>query len=155
MSNPSVLWATLSLPNTPVGSIPFVNVDGVSIITDVLNFYYTQATATLATGTSQQTYQLTAYGGFREKYTDLSAAPATTYTINTPAGRIAVPAGQAVVTVTNSYCFLGSIVLCQMETADGTFTRFIAVAAAGSFVITGNANATGVVKISFSIKNVF
>lgn len=40
MSNPSTIWGQLSLPLSPVGAIPFVSTDTVSILTDVLNLWY-------------------------------------------------------------------------------------------------------------------
>lgn len=53
MSNPSTIWATLSLPNPASGSIPFVDTDNASIITDVTHFKYI--------ATAQQLY---AAGGY-------------------------------------------------------------------------------------------
>lgn len=43
MSNPSAVWTQLSLPNPPVGSIPFVDTDNATIITDVINLHYDNA----------------------------------------------------------------------------------------------------------------
>lgn len=40
MSNPSLVWAQLSIPNPAAGSIPYVDTDNASIITDVLNLNY-------------------------------------------------------------------------------------------------------------------
>jgi hypothetical protein len=40
MSNPNLIWASLSIPNPAKGSIPFVDIDNASIITNVLNFYW-------------------------------------------------------------------------------------------------------------------
>jgi len=42
MANPSTVWAQLSLPASPVGSIPFVTYDTVTVVTDVQYFWYNQ-----------------------------------------------------------------------------------------------------------------
>lgn len=73
-------------------------------------------------------------------------------TINKAAGTVNIAAGQSAITVTNSLVVVGSIIVCVVRTADATLT-FIksVVAAAGSFVITCNANATAETSIGFAI----
>lgn len=153
MANPSTIWTQLAIPNPASGSLPFVDTDNASIITDVLNFYYTSSKVTPLTG-SQLAFQLSVLNGVRQAYTDTSAVPGAA-TINKSAGRVAIAAGQSSVVVTSANCFATSIVMLQLETNDATLNRVIAVPAAGSFTITGNANATGNTKVSYTITNVF
>lgn len=154
MTNPSTVWTQLAMPNPAMSSIPFVATDNASIITDVLNFNYTSGLAPL-TGTNAA-FQLTAAGGVRYSYLDLSAAPAVAVTVNKTAGRIAIPAGSRTVVVTcPGYAFPSSFIQCQIETQDATLTSVIPIPALGSFQIQGNANATGIVKVSYVVDNVF
>lgn len=152
MSNPSAIWTSLSLPLSPVGSIPFVFTDQATIVTDVVNFFYTQAGVTLVG--SLQAFQLTLFGGVRTGYTDTTTTPGSVV-VNKAAGRLKLAAGQSVVTVTSNYCFASSIVEVNMESADATLTRLTVVPANGSFTITGNANATAAVTISWMVNNVY
>lgn len=61
MGNPSTVWAQLSMPNPPAGSVPFVASDNVTIITDVTNFNYNPVTKTL-TITAVNTPNITCNG---------------------------------------------------------------------------------------------
>lgn len=142
MANPSTVWTQLSLPNPPAGSIPFVDTDDATIITDVLNFYY-----------DPDSYRLTAAGGLKLGYSDSSATPGAA-TINKAAGRSAFAAAASSVVITNNLVAVGDIVQTQLETADATLTRVISVAAAGSFTVTGNAVATGITKFSWVLLKV-
>lgn len=152
--NPSTIWTQLSAPSSPIGSIPFVSSDAVTPITDVLNFFYQFAGYTL-TGSIKDS-QLTVAGGLRETYTDTTAAPGAA-TINKPAGRCKMAAGQSSVVITNSYCTLASIINVTVEGAafDATATRVQVTPGAGTFTVTFNANATAAVTFSFDILNVF
>lgn len=152
MTNPSTVWTQLAMPNPPQASIPFVTTDGATIITDVLNFFY--STGLSAFTGSLAASQLTVAGGLRTSYSDTTGVPGAA-TINKPAGRVKLAAGQTTVVVTSSYAFLTSIINVNIETADGTLTRAIAIPAAGSFQIVGNAAATGAVTFSFNIHNVY
>lgn len=152
MTNPSTVWTQLSLPNPPAGALPFVDIDNASIVTDVLNLYYTALNSTL-TG-SEVPGQLTVQNGIRLSYTDNSGMPGST-TINKTAGRVAIAAGQTSITVTNSCCFSTSIIDINVETVDATLTRANVTPGTGSFTITGNAAATGNVKLSFIVNNVY
>ena len=154
MANPSTIWAQLSIPNSAVGSIPYVATDGVTIVTDVLHFNYVDGTVSVLVG-SQLAYQLTLTNGLRVSYGDTTAVPAAAVTINKSAGRVKIPIGVASVVVTNSNCFLTSIIHLQLEYADATLTRVVVIPAAGSFTITGNANATVATQVSFIITNVY
>lgn len=156
MTNPSTIWAMLALPNPPVGSIPFVAPDSTTIVTDVVNFFYSQAGLSLYPG-SIAPLQLTIFGGLRTGYSDLSGTPATAVTINKPAGRVALPIGQASIIVTDNYCFASSLVRLQVEgmAFDATATKFQVTPGNGSFTIVANANATATVVLNFDIINVF
>ena len=85
------------------------------------------------------------------------AATATTTanpTINKPAGQVSVAIGASTCTVTNSLVTATSIVLCELQFVDATFTEILSVVpGSGSFVITGNANATALTKIGFVVIN--
>ena len=151
MSNPSTIWAQLAIPNPPIGGVPFVFTDNATIVTDTVNFNYTQLGASLS-GTLQN-YQLTVYGGFRIAYSDTTSIPGAA-TINKPAGRVKIAAGASTVVVTNAYCFASSIVQVQLEAADATLTRAIVTPANGSFTITGNAAATTATQVTFVVTNV-
>lgn len=155
MGNPSTIWAQLSLPNPPVGSIPFVFTDSTTIVTDVVNFFYAQAGLSAYTG-SMQPLQLTVFGGLREGFTDTTATPGSVV-INKPAGRVKMAAATNTLTVTNTYCFSTSLINLTIEGAafDATAVRFQVVPANGSFQIVSNANCTAAVQIGFDILNVF
>lgn len=158
MTNPSTIWTQLSLPSSPVGSIPYVDIDLVTIVTDVTNFFYTPTNATLplTAGISQYYNQLTVLNGLRQGYTDVSAGTTTPVTINKAAGRIKMAVGTSVFVVNSTLCFANSLIFLQIETADATLTRVALTSkAAGTFTITGNANATGAVIVQFLIVNVY
>lgn len=74
-------------------------------------------------------------------YTDHGAA-ATPVATTTFRGRVRIPLGATSVQVTNGSILATSAVLISQRSLDTTLTRAIAVAAAGSFTITGNAAAT-------------
>lgn len=141
--NPSTIWSQLSTPTSPAGAIPFIASDNVTPIIDVLNFFYD---ATLL--------QLKVAGGLKVGYTDSTAVPGAA-TINKPAGRVKLSAGQTSLVVTNSLVAATSIIKLQLETADATLIRVIPVPAAGSFTITGNAAATAAVTITFEVLTVY
>jgi hypothetical protein len=152
--NPSTVWSQLATPNSPVGSLPFVYLDGYDIEIDVLNFFYSQTGVTLSG--SQKETQLTVAGGLRVGYTDTTSVPGAA-TINKPAGRVKLAAGQTSLVVTNNFVFASSIIRLQIEGAfDATAQRLQVTAQAnGSFTISANAAATGALTISFEVVNVF
>jgi hypothetical protein len=154
IGNPSTVWTQLSAPNQPAGAIPFVYTDNYDIQTDVLNFFYAQASSTLSG--SLQNYQLTVFGGLRVGYSDTTAAPGAA-TINKPAGRIKIAAGQTSAVITCSYAFATSIIDVRLEGAfDATAQRVqVTSQGAGTFTVTLNAAATAAVTLSFNITNVF
>lgn len=155
MSNPSTVWSQLSLPNSPIGSLPFVYTDGVTILTDVLNLYYTQTGDPLIAG-SRVANQLTVTNGLRIAFDDTTGVPGAAI-INKTAGRVKIAAGQTTLVVTCNKAFANSMISVRLEgAADATGTRaFVSVQAAGSFTISLNAAATAPITMSFNIDNVF
>jgi hypothetical protein len=86
-------------------------------------------------------------------HTDSSSTPGNV-TINKPAGKFAVAIGAASVTVTNSLVTAASMVFCEIQFADATHTtKLRVVPGVGSFVYTGNANATAATKVAFIVIN--
>jgi hypothetical protein len=84
-----------------------------------------------------------------DNYTDDSANPGNR-TVNKARGKSAFAAGAAAVTITNSLVTANSQVMCTLEFADATLTQILRVIpGAGSFVVTGNANATANTKFSW------
>lgn len=139
MSNPSLIWGQLSMPNPPAGSIPFVAADNASIITDVLNFKYDLTNK-----------RLTVAGGLVVGFTDTSVSPGGA-TANTISGRSSIGAGQSSIVIANSLVALGDIVNVTLETADATLIRIVAITGVGSITITGNAAATATSVLSWLI----
>jgi hypothetical protein len=160
MTNPSTVWTQLALGLSPIGSIPFVDTDGVSITTDVGNYKYTSQGALGSGQPSTSTFalfQLTVKGSLRVGYIDNTGQPpALGIFISQPSGRVIIPSGANIVIVSNPYAFSNSIILAQLESADATLTRVVVTAhASGVFSITGNANATANCIVRFIIFNGF
>lgn len=152
----STVWTQLSSPNSPAGSVPFVDNDNVTIKTDVLNFKYTPDDLTTNLTGSFRPKQLTVDGGFRICYDDTSAVVTPTLiTINKPAGRFVIPAGQNTIRINNTYCAPGCIILFQIESNDSTLDFVFPVIGNNSFVVNANAAATANCRISFVIFNTF
>ena len=150
-NNPNTVWGTLSSPNSPIGSIPFVDTDGITIVTDVAHWKFTSGSATLTDTFAP--YQSTISGGLRVGYKDTTATPGSV-TNNQPAGRARLAAGTASITITSNYIFPTSMVFVTIETADATLTRLISVSyATGSMILTFNANATAATNVIYMIVN--
>ena len=66
-------------------------------------------------------------------------------------GRAAFAAAGSTVTITNSICTANASVFVQLQTGDATLTRVTVVPGAGSFVVTGNAPATGTTVFDYFI----
>lgn len=149
----STVWAQLSAPDPAEGSIPFVDTDDISIITDVLNFSYVGPNVTPDATKGEMASQLFVRNGVRVAYADSSAAPGAAV-INKPSGRAAIAVGAASVVITSDKCRATSMVSVSLETNDATLTSVKSVIPAdGSFTVTGNAAATAAVKFSFNIIN--
>ena len=84
---------------------------------------------------------------------DASGTPGAA-TINKASGTVAIAIGQASVTVTNSLVTANSRVFATLQFVDATLTTILTVVpGSGSFVITGNANATAATKVAFFVAN--
>lgn len=163
MGNPSAIWSQLSLPNPPSGSVPYVDSDNASIIVDSLNYFYSGnlADPTIFSSTDSRfgtggifDAQLTVKNGIRRHYIDSSAVPGNAI-INATAGRAAFAIGTGAVVITDSYVTATSLIDVQLETADATLQRVTVTPAAGSFTVTGNANATAITKFNFKVDNCY
>ena len=102
------------------------------------------------------TYPAQSVGGKESKVlivnSDSSGTPGNV-TNNSPAGVVAVPAAGQTITVTNNLVTAASIIQLTLLTNDGTAKSAVAVAAAGNFVITLNAAATGITKVGYLVIN--
>lgn len=74
-------------------------------------------------------------------------------TINATTGTVNFAAGATAITVTNSYCSTGSIILHNVRTNDTTANVKNIVPGPGSFVITLTAAATAETSVGFFIVN--
>jgi hypothetical protein len=83
---------------------------------------------------------------------DGSATPGA-HTSHTPAGRCAIAALGTSVTITNSLVTPASMIQVTLATVDTTAKSAVAVAGTGSFVMTLNAAATGIVKLNWMVIN--
>ena len=93
------------------------------------------------------------FSSLAASFTDSSGTPGNV-TNNSPRGLVAIAAAATAVTVTNSLVTATSLVLCQLQTADGTLTNINSVVpSAGAFTVTGNAAATGITKVAFFVVN--
>jgi hypothetical protein len=84
--------------------------------------------------------------------TDGSGTPGNV-TQNVAHGRAAFPAAAASVVVTNSLVAANSSVFVQLGGTDATLTCVRVTTAAGSFTVTGDAAATGIVPFSYLVLN--
>ncbi len=151
MAFPSTVWAQLSSPNSPIGSVPFVGTDGATIGTDVANFFYTGPGGN--TDGTKLEGQLTVAKGLRVGYQSRTSTPGSV-TINEISGRATIPAGSSFINVTCDKVFSSSIVMVQLLNADTTLIRIVPVAIDGTITFSGNAAATANVTFSFIIFNV-
>lgn len=99
--------------------------------------------------TNQSTVKASDYQAAR---TDLSGTPGNA-TINTPRGRAAFAAASGTVIITSSLVTATSSIFIQLNSNDATLIRVVVTAAAGSFTVTGNANATAITTFDFHIIN--
>jgi hypothetical protein len=81
---------------------------------------------------------------------DSTASPGNA-TLNFIAGSSAIAAGASAATITSSFCAAGDLIMLTPLDTDATLVRYKAVAGAGSFVVTGNANATAIWKFQWLI----
>lgn len=86
-------------------------------------------------------------------YTNDAATPGDR-TVNALRGKNSFAIGAAAVTVTNNLVTVNSQVVCTLEFVDATLTTILTcVPGAGSFVVTGNANATAATQFSWTVLN--
>lgn len=149
---PSTIWATLALGLSPIGSIPFVDTDGVSITTDILHFFYTASGQQVFGITAA--YQLTVWGGIRQGYIDKAQSGlGVLVTIDAPSGRFKLPIGQAAIQINSTYVTANSVVHITPENFDATFTQWRVTIGDGNFLLTGNAACTSAMNIRFTVSN--
>jgi hypothetical protein len=142
MSNPSTIWTQLSVPNPPIGSIPYVDTDGATIVTDVTHFYYTATTTSLFVTSIKVGYAS-------------NTTPGSSVACNATSGRVQMSSGRTTLTVTNTFVTAASVITVVSESNDSTalYVRSV-VPGAGQFIITvGPANSTAVMNFSFMVIN--
>lgn len=104
-------------------------------------------------GADGKEYLFPALEGPTTGYADASATPGNA-TINATRGKAAIAIGAAAVTITNSLVTASSQIIATLESADATLTTLLRVVpGAGSFVVTGNANATAATAFKFAVLN--
>jgi hypothetical protein len=123
--------------------------------------YTTAASAAIVQPTQADFYSVTldvpdtirVLGNFKLDTVDASGTPGAA-TINEPSGKVAIAAGASSVVVTNNLVTASSIIIPVLQVADATLTQILRVVpGAGSFTITGNANATAATKVAFIVIN--
>ncbi len=97
------------------------------------------------------TFGVKATGRVDQKGTDSSAAPGAK-TADRAAGKNAIALGASSVVITNSLVTAASVVLITPHARDATCKELIAVPAAGSFTVSGIANATADLPFSWEVK---
>lgn len=90
-------------------------------------------------------------GFFKTVQTDTSASPGAATHPSTKQGRAAIALGASSAVITNALVTASSQIVLTLESADTTLKSIVAIPAAGSFTVTGNANATAAAKFSYSI----
>lgn len=93
----------------------------------------------------------TTFGRIDQYGTDSTASPGAA-TINRPIGKSAIAVGAASVVITNSLVSAASHVIITPHARDATCKELIAVPAAGSFTVSGSANATAALPFSWEVK---
>lgn len=92
-------------------------------------------------------------GDLRVDKTITASGTTGAQTINKTSGSVNFAAGAASVVVTNSLVTASSVVIATVATNDATLKSVAAVAASGSFTLTGNAAATAETRVNFIITN--
>lgn len=95
--------------------------------------------------------QLHSDGRVNQRGTDSSATPGAA-TADRPIGKNAIAAGASSVVVTNNLVTAASVIFATPHARDATCKELIAVAAAGSFTVSGSANATATLPFSWEVK---
>lgn len=137
----STIWAALASPNSAAGSIPFVDVDGATITTDVLNLSY-----------SKVTQDLTVTNGFVPDSFPNTGTPSPV-NVNHLYGTVSMAVGTSTVVVNCPLIRAGAKVFVQRQATDTTAVQIAANITVGSFTITANANATAAFNIEYMVIN--
>ena len=90
---------------------------------------------------------------YQANRTDLSGTPGNGNALSSPRGRAAFAAATNSVVITSTLVTATSSIFLQLNTADATLSQIDVIATAGSFTVTGNANATGITTFDFFIIN--
>lgn len=90
-------------------------------------------------------------GFFKTVQTDTSGSPGAATHLSTKQGRAAIALGASSAVITNALVTTSSQIVVTLESADTTLKSIVAIPGAGSFTVTGNANATAAAKFSYSI----
>lgn len=98
-------------------------------------------------------FRLLSGGRIDQSGTDSTGTPGNA-TINKPTGKSAIALGAASVVVTNSLVTAASRVLITPHARDATCKELIAVPAAGSFTVSGTANATAALPFSWEVSTI-
>ena len=91
------------------------------------------------------------FGRIDQSGTDSTGSPGAA-TINRPIGKSAIAIGAASVVITNSLVAAASHVVITPHARDATCKELIVVPAAGSFTVSGSANATAALPFSWEVK---
>ena len=98
-------------------------------------------------------YLKTRLGALDQWGTDSTGTPGAA-TINKPTGKSAIAIGASSVVITNSLVTAASRVIITQHARDATCKELIAVPAAGSFTVSGTANATAALPFSWQVSNI-
>lgn len=96
--------------------------------------------------------QVTVAGMLSQSGTDSTGTPGAA-TINKPTGKSAIAAGASNVVITNSLVTAASNIIITPHARDATCKELIVVPAAGSFTVSGTANATAALPFSWRVAN--
>lgn len=130
------------LPAVRINNNPVITVAGGRLLGIYNDTTYTTLLAAFTTA-----------GALEFRKVDISATPGAG-TASSPAGFFAFAAGTgtAGIVITNTFVTAASAIICTVVSNDATAKTSYAVAAAGSFTAYLNANATGIVRVYFEVR---
>jgi hypothetical protein len=138
-------------------SLGFVAVDdslGAHMQFGALRWVVDSANATLTdTAVVGNIIRFGSNGAMSQRGTDSTGTPGAA-TINKPTGKSAIAVGASSVVITNSLVSATSRVLITPHARDATCKELIAVPAAGSFTVSGTANATAALPFSWQVADI-
>lgn len=135
-------WAT----GSTTAAVRLANSNAMSTAGSLIASFHPGTTATTAIAA------VTKEGRFDQSGTDSTGTPGTA-TINKPSGKSAIAIGAASVTITNSLVTTASRIHITPHARDATCKEIIAVPAAGSFTVSGSANATAALPFSWEVNS--